>query len=336
MFKDTFPLSGLKVEREGDVFTICWDSPDDTCVTIFAGTSPETIDRTRPLAEVRQGRTATITGLDPVLRHYFEVVPEGGPAAIAAKRRVRLEGSVNFRDLGGYETVDGRRVRWGHVFRSDSLARLTDSDQERLKNMGLKLVCDFRSPDEAARQPDRLPAEAGIEYLHLPVFDGEFDPVAAQKRIQAGDTDWLDEAFMIHGYLRNVDRFPETWGTVLRRLAEPRHRPLVFHCTGGKDRAGVCAALVLLALGVPEETVIYDHGLSNVYIADLLERLNARMRQQGRDPEKLKPWFTAPKVFITSLLEHLHRAYGGPEGYLRRHVGLDEETLEALRNQLLE
>ena len=336
MPKNATPLSGLTVDREGDAFTICWDSPDNPCVTIFAGTSPETIDRARPLAEVRQGRTATITGLDPALRHYFEVVPEGGPAAIAAKRRVRLEGSVNFRDLGGYETADGRRVKWGHVFRSDSLARLTESDQERLRSLGLKLVCDLRSPDEAAKQPDRLPAEAGIEYLHLPVFDGAFDPVAAQKRIQAGDVDWLDEAFMIHGYLRNLDNHPETWGTILQRLAEPSSRPLVFHCTGGKDRAGTCAALVLLALGVPEETVIYDHGLSNVYIADILERLNERLRQRGIDPEKLKPYYTAPKIFMTSLLEHLRATYGGPESYLRRHVGLEQETLEALRSQLLE
>jgi len=335
MVENTCRLSGLRVDREGEAFTVCWDAPDNTCVTIFTGASPETIDRNRPLVEVREGRAATITGLDPTLRHYFEVVPQDGPAAITAKRRVRLQGSVNFRDLGGYETADGRRVKWGHIFRSDSLARLTDNDLERLRRLGLKVVCDLRSPNEAANQPDRLPDES-VEYLHLPVFDGAFDPVASQKRLMEGDTDWLNDDFMTHGYIRNVDKHPETWGTVLHRLAEPRHRPLVFHCTGGKDRAGTCAALILLALGVPEETVIYDHGLSNVYIADILDRLNENMRKRGLDPEKLKPWFTAPKVCITGLLDHLHAAYGGPEAYLREHVKLSDETIQSLRDQLLE
>ena len=90
---------------------------------------------------------------------------------------------------------------------------------------------------------------------------------------------------MINGYKDNIDLFADKWGLVLKRLAEPDSQPLVFHCTGGKDRAGACAAIILLALGVPEETVIYDHGLSNVFIASLVNKVYEYVESFGIDPE---------------------------------------------------
>ena len=257
-------ISGITVDRvDKDTVEITWTTgADDLGVSIYAGDSPETIDRSSPVTRVNGGTRAKVSGLDPAIRPYFEVTPDGGPGVITAERRVPLEGSFNFRDLGGYETSDGRRVKWGRVFRSDHLARLTDNDLVLLENMGLRLVCDFRTPAETEKARDRLPQDGSIEYLHLPVIHGEFDPAMAMARMKQGDISWLTQDFMVNRYKRKIDDFPDIWGTVLNRLADPENRPLVFHCTAGKDRAGACAALTLLALGVPEETVIYDHGLS--------------------------------------------------------------------------
>jgi protein-tyrosine phosphatase len=253
---------------------------------------------------------------------------------ISKERRVPLEGAVNFRDLGGYETSDGRKVKWGQVFRSDSLARLSARDQTVLRGMGIRLVCDFRTPGEVKKAPDRLPD--GTRYLHLPVVHGEFDSVTALERMGKGDISWLTDDFMVNGYIKNIEKFGGTWGRVLNRIIDPESRPLVFHCTGGKDRAGVCAALFLLALGVPEDTVIYDHGLSNVYIGELLGRIYEWIREVGIDPDEVAPYFTAPRECIVSSLDHIREVYVSVANYLWTKAGIDNKKLSLLKDQLLE
>jgi protein-tyrosine phosphatase len=304
-------------------------------VSIYTGDSPVTIDVTSPAARVKGGNCAEISGLDPDIRHYFRVVPEEDPGIMAAERRVPLDGAVNFRDLGGYQTSDGRRVKWGKVFRSDSLARLTDSDQALLMRMGIKLVCDFRTQAEVNMAPDRLPEDGSLDYIHLPVTCGEFDTVAVMERMKNGDISWFSKDFMINGYKDNIDLFADKWGLVLKRLAEPDSQPLVFHCTGGKDRAGACAALILLALGVPEETVIYDHGLSNVFIANLVNKVYEYIKSLGIDPEIVAPYFAATRDCMMTLLDHIRQNYTSPANYLRTKAGVSDETLEMLRQQLL-
>ena len=160
--------------------------------------------------------------------------------------------------------------------------------------------------------------------------------MGAVERIKKGDDSWLTEDFMLSGYIQNLDEFAHIWGEVIRRLIEPENRPLLFHCTGGKDRAGTCAALILLALGVPEETVIDDHQLSNILIADLVKNIYKRIASYGIDPLKLSAYFTAPRECIIALLDHLHKTYGSPVEYLETAAGLNRETLSLLKEALLE
>ncbi|MBW2092739.1 MAG: tyrosine-protein phosphatase, partial [Deltaproteobacteria bacterium] len=123
MSSGKYRLSKIEVERQDGIYKISWEaSTQMESVTIYAGERPDRIDHSNPLAKVSGASSAVISGLDPQVRHYFEVVPDGGRGVIAAQRRVNLKGSINFRDLGGYETRDGRRIKWGHIYRSDSLA----------------------------------------------------------------------------------------------------------------------------------------------------------------------------------------------------------------------
>jgi protein-tyrosine phosphatase len=254
---------------------------------------------------------------------------------IVSERRVPLQGSVNFRDLGGYATIDGRRVKWGQLFRSDHLGRLTDRDLAVLSRMRIRQVCDFRTAAEAQKLPDRFPAGNESKYLHLPIQHGEFDPAHTFERIRNGDIDWMTEEFMIAGYIRNLENFADVWARFFRCAADPANRPLVFHCTGGKDRAGVGAALILLALGVPEETVIQDHGLSNFYIAEVLPKIFAQIKSRGIDPEKVSPYFTAPRSAVLAAITHLQTTYGSVAGYLQNKAGVDGKTIDRLKNDLL-
>lgn len=247
-----------------------------------------------------------------------------------------MDGAVNFRDIGGYRTVEGRVVKWGKVYRSDSLAHLSDADLRQITQMGIKLVCDFRAPAEVAKAPDRLPPDGSTAYLHLPVVSSDFDTVAALERLKKKDVSWLTETFMIDGYMKNITAYGPVWGTVVKRLATDASRPLLFHCTAGKDRTGVCAALILDVLGVPEDTIVSDHALSNIYFGQTVDRIKDYIRSLGVDPEKLMPYLTAPRDAMEHVLAYIKQEYGSAAEYLMRAGGVGEGTLDTLRREMLE
>jgi protein-tyrosine phosphatase len=331
-------LGDLSLTRTGnDSVKISWKIRDKILkIALFSRQSPVAIEHHFSAARVKGNAATNISGLDPDTRYYFEVVADSGSKTTISERRVPLEGSVNFRDLGGYETIDGRRVKWGRVFRSDNLGRLTDRDVAFLQRMGIRLVCDFRTPAEAEKLPDRFPRDGRAKYLHLPIRHGEFDPANTFERIQKGDIEWMTEEFMIKSYIKNIDNFAPVWSTLFNCLSDRSNRPLVFHCTGGKDRAGVCAALILLSLGVPEETVITDHGLSNIYIAGVLEKIYARIRSAGVDPQQVSSYFSAPKNAIVMVIDHIRQTYGSAAGYLRKKAGIEQKVIDQLKKDLLE
>jgi len=305
-------------------------------ISIYHGDSPETMQRNAPLYRIKGETSVEISGLNSDMPHYFEIVPDSGSAKIISERRLPLQGAVNVRDLGGYATTTGQCVRWGKVFRSDHLSNLTGRDIDFLKHMKLRCVCDFRTSTEAQRRPDRFPGDGPGKHLHLPMDNLKSDPTDLFKKLESGDTSWLTKEFLIEGYILNIEEFAPVWGEVFKRLADPGHLPLVFHCTGGKDRAGTCAALILLALGVPEETVIYDHGLSNIYIRDVVNRIYAKFDAAGIDREKISPYFSAPRYCIEAVLAHLRQKFGSAVAYLKSKAGVTEEMLGRIREELLE
>ena len=316
---------------------ISWKTPlKDLRVSIYHGDSPGTIQRNEPIDRVAGETAVKIAGLNPDIPHYFEIVPDNKRGRIISERRLPVQGAVNLRDLGGYATDAGLRVKWGKVFRSDHLSRLTDRDVSFLRKMGIKWVCDFRTLSEVKSKPDRFPGDGPGEHSHLPVGHLKIDPTTIFEKLKRGDTSWLTKEFLIDGYILNIDEFGPIWGEVFKRLADPNDLPLLFHCTGGKDRAGTCAALILLGLGVPEKTVIYDHGLSNIYIADVVNQIYAQFDDLGIDREKISPYFSAPRYCIEAMLAHLHEKYGSPIGYLKSKAGVTDEMLRKIKEELLE
>lgn len=330
-------LKEATVSRIGaDSVRIRWrHAADPQAVAVYRGDSPAAIDRRRALART-EAEAVALNALDPHHPHYFELAPAQGRPLIVGERRIPAEGTVNMRDLGGYRAADGRRVRWGLIFRSDNLARLTDAGLALVRRMGVNLVCDFRTPAEAARSPDRFPGAGGAGYLPLPIQHGEFEPTATFERIKSGDTDWMTEEFMLQGYVENIERYAPVWATVFEKLGDRSHRPLLFHCTGGKDRAGTCAALVLMALGVPEEAVIEDYGLSEQLIEGVRKLIYTQIEALGVDVRKVAPYFSAPVDRIRALIGYINATYGSTVGYLTKKAGVGEALIERLREELLE
>ena len=251
-------------------------------------------------------------------------------------RRLPLTQAVNFRDIGGYNTRDNRRVKRGCVYRSDHLSRLTPEDQELLQQLQFKYVCDLRTVNEQQKAPDQLPPDSSISLLSLPVEAENFDPATVHNRLISGDDGWLTMDFFIKLYRSYLDDFAQTWGTVFNLAASAANLPLVFHCTGGKDRTGVCAALLLKALGVSESDILADHDLSNVYNAERLKPIYAKFAAIGIGPEKAAPYFQAPREPLVAMFDRLKTKYGTIEEYLLEHARLERKTLTALRVNLLQ
>jgi protein-tyrosine phosphatase len=304
--------------------------------SVYRGDSPDKILLDSPLVRVKEESSVTLSGLPTDHPHFFKLIAESGAELIIGERRPVVEGCPNLRDLGGYETADGRLVKWGRIFRSSNLGRLTERGLNQIKRLGIQMVCDFRTEAEACKLPNRFPDSEAVGCVRLSIQHGDFEPTSVFDRIRKGDFDWISEEFMVQGYIDSVERYPDVWAALFHLLADPRHRPLLFHCTGGKDRTGAAAALILLSLGVPAETVIADYGLSDGYNADVRKAIYDHLRPLGVDIAKVEPYFTAPESRIRALLEHVDARYGSAVDYLTKRAGIGEKTIALLKDGLLE
>jgi protein-tyrosine phosphatase len=303
---------------------------------IFRGDSPDTIVMDKPLAQVTRTCSVVLSGLATDRPHFFKIAGRNGAGVIAGERRLPVEGAPNLRDMGGYETENGQRVKWGQVFRSGTLGRLTAGGIALLKRLGIRLVCDFRTEAEARKFPGRFPDSPEVGYLHLAIQHGDFEPTSVFERIRSGDYGWISEEFMLRGYIDSIELMASVWAMFFNGLSDPENRPLLFHCTGGKDRTGVAAALVLLALGVPEETVIADYGLSDGYNADVRKGIYDHLQPLGVDIGVVEPYFTAPSSRLCALLKYIRDHYGSAEEYLLKKAGVPGAVTRRLKQDLLE
>ncbi len=329
------------MERVGEgVFRVRWESPPPgRPLRVYAGPAPEAIDRSTPLVELERP-DAPFRLAAPPPRPFFSLEAPGAAPRIAAERRLALQGARNFRDLGGYATSDGRRVRWGRLYRSDALDQLSDADLEHLSRLGIRLVCDLRSAAEREAAPDRLPPARRPALAWLPIGGEGFDPGELQRRILSGDLEGLDLAELLVEANRSFARegSPPV-AALFERLADPAQLPALVHCTGGKDRAGFAAALVLLALGVPRESVFDDYLLTNYFTHEETERRLRGIRLASlfrTDPERVRPLLGARRAYLEAGLGAIDERWGSFEAYLAQALGVGPERRQRLRANLLE
>jgi len=263
-----------------------------------------------------------------------------GMPAHVKQRHVVLEGAQNFRDLGGYATEDGHTVRWGLLYRSDNLAHLTDADLEKVHKLGIKLVCDFRSPEEKAEEPDRLPAEDPPAVAALPIFDESFSTASFREKLSSGELGDLDLRKALTDANRLfATRFSGQYAAMFERLTQRENLPAVMHCTAGKDRAGFASAITLRTLGVPEETVFEDFLLTNHYTAQKIERMLWTIRVFSLfrvDPEQVRPVLGVERGYLAAAFDEIEKQYGSFDAYRRDALGLDDAETAAFRQLALE
>jgi protein tyrosine/serine phosphatase len=235
---------------------------------------------------------------------------------------IALEGSANFRDLGGWAAAGGRRVRRGRLYRSDALHRLTAADVALLRGLGVATVVDLRSSHEVEAEGRGPLCDPPARYHHVPFFDGERSGASAPP----GD-------------------LAEIYFQMLRFAAKPIARalevlaaceaPAVFHCAAGKDRTGVLAAVLLSALGVADEDVVLDYARTQA----AMELVTARLRESDAyayvftelPPETLH----ARPETMRALLARARAEWGSLRDYAR-FAGVPDAALDALAARLVE
>jgi protein-tyrosine phosphatase len=252
-----------------------------------------------------------------------------------------LEGAPNFRDIGGYVTVNGKHVRWGEVYRSNELSKLTGADAHRIATLHLMSVVDLRTEDERRSAPSVWLQAPINTYLSpkttlAPAMNIILADAATPEGAGAGITRF---------YAQMPDAYRDEYAAIFHGIAAGR-LPMLVHCTAGKDRTGVAIAVLLSTLGVPREAVVEDYELT-----EKLVPARAASAQQpapiGGATATLSPlaqlpvesrealWRSDP-AYISAALNSIEREYGSMDRYVERGLGVSESEVRAVRKRLLQ
>jgi protein-tyrosine phosphatase len=239
---------------------------------------------------------------------------------------VPFEGVHNFRDLGGYGTGNGRRTRWGQLYRSDAMHDLTSSDLEVFRTLGIAAIVDLRSPAEVQRTGRGLIESEPHRFVSAPVLSNY---TTSESRAA------VDESYLTRRYLQYLDVGAPAFVSVFEEMAKEENYPLVFNCFLGKDRTGVVAALVLSCLEVERSQVIEDYAISDErmvhIVAKLLRDPELRGEIEGDDPILL----SARTDTMANFLSALDERYGGAALWAES-VGVTPATIARVRDLLLD
>lgn len=290
--------------------------------SLFAGTSLEDIDYTQPIAKGQGKGVLPLTISDPT-RYYFVLVT-ANEKVVLSEQHLPMAGGYNFRDLGGYKTQDGRRVKWGKIFRSDDLHNLNDVDLAYLASIPLVSIVDFRSEKEMMQAPDKNPVSIKQNYP-LCISPGNLMTVATSKddlyklSVDEADTMMKGMNTLLVTNPICIDRYRKLFSL----LENEENVPLMFHCSAGKDRTGMAAALVLSSLGVDEETILDDYLLSNFYLAD-------KYAEYKNTSPALKSLFEVKPEFLKSGLDTIKKEHSTIDTFLKNILNVDIEKMREL------
>jgi protein-tyrosine phosphatase len=248
-------------------------------------------------------------------------------------RLVPLHGGINFRDLGGYGTEDGREVRWRTLFRCGHLSNLTAQDLQALASWRVTHIHDFRRPDEQQRNPSQpLNARFYADYAISIGSLSRFWEYLGSEQLSAETAHQL----VVGAYRACIDDVAPHYSRMFQALLANEGNATIFHCAAGKDRTGMAAALILSALGVPREVVVEDYLLTQEYFdtGSLLETVEQHLRNakvERWERSWLLPYCGVHRDNIEAFFEGVEAGYGSVAGYMQRALGLSGKDLAELQ-----
>lgn len=263
--------------------------------------------------------------------------------ATDADRTIPIASVPNLREVGGIATADGRPVRTGLLYRSAALDGLDGADATAFARLGIRTIYDFRTEAERAQRPDRIPLGARHVVADVlqdmagnkpgQIMETMRDPASASRAFGDGK----GVAMFVDQYRNFVrlDSARRAFGMAFRSVTDERSRPVLIHCTGGKDRTGWAVAALQLMLGVSAEPIMADYLASNQHLRPGFEDYFADFEARGGDPEVLGSFLWVRPEYLEAALEEMRRSYGTVEGYFADGLGLGDRGLEDLREAFL-
>lgn len=310
-------ISSFEILRDKTTKAASLEVREDTKWELYGGPSVEEIDFSKPIAS-GEGTGTFDLDVPTATRSYFQLVtPEGN--AILADKHLPMEGGYNYRDMGGIRNNEGRYVKWGKVIRSDEMNKLTDADLAYLSSIPVVSVVDFRSQQEIAAAPDKLPESAKGHYIYS-ITPGNLTEIVTSKT--------LPDSIHMNKLMENMNELLVTDPDAVMQykkffvlLQDEEKLPLSFHCTAGKDRTGMGAALFLSALGVDEHTIMDNYLASNTYITDKYASIIKEMPQ-------VQPLLEVRAEYLQAGLDKIKSEYGSMDNFLTNTLGVDLEKMK--------
>lgn len=323
----------LKMERIGqNQIHISWHPPVKLeKVAIYRSAAPAFNEsESHLIAIVTQGSQWTFQDPQPNARGYYYVKFSESIIIAVADRVLPLEGALNFRDMGGYVTEDGRRVKWGSLFRSADLSRLSQSDLPYLRELGIQWICDLRTAAEVALSPSpQIGSERNENLSFMPTANP--DLMAAMTDITVS---------MLVDMNRHMVSNTAITASILQKLIEGGGAPALFHCAAGKDRTGFVSAVILQAVGVPRSTVLNDYALTNMFADRFKEQMQGASQAHAPmisrlSPEVAQALMEARPAYLQASFDEIDARYGGFEPYWEQGLGLTPADREKLQSMYL-
>ncbi|ANP47177.1 tyrosine-protein phosphatase [Candidatus Viadribacter manganicus] len=255
-------------------------------------------------------------------------------------RLIDFERVLNFRDFGGWDTVDGGKVARGKLFRSAAFSDASEADIARLDAMGMRFLVDLRRPEERRHEPNRWPGETTRVFINDQGAEGVALPphLAALLQSDLSARSVYDYMMSLYREIPFDPRLINLYRDWFREMGEGGAG--VIHCAAGKDRTGIGCALTLLALGVEEETVFADYEFTNaaVDLEKRMPKIQARMEERlGRklDSAALRPMLGVEVDYLRNALDAIEARYGSALDYMERELGVGAPQRAALRDKLI-
>jgi protein-tyrosine phosphatase len=336
-------IKNLVCEQTGPTeYRLTYQMTDDTHkVKIATSTDAAVKTGLQPVTETDKSDITVHAGKAGE-RMYFMLQPDHGAAREVSIRHISLDGTPNFRDLGGYETADGKFTRWGMIYRSGVLSGLTAQDLTYLSQLGVKEVFDFRVGDETQAAPEKWISGPGVKLISVPVGTDAKSPhptVDASAFFATNPTPEQVHKWFMGVYATMAISGAPSYAATLRGMIDGP-LPAMYHCTAGKDRTGVFSAILLKILGVPQDTIDADYHLTETYLDDAGR---AKMNAAANNPKmmagipagSMKAAMAASPEILRSAFDAMDQKYGSFDNYRRQALKLSDADVATLKSKLL-
>ncbi len=264
------------------------------------------------------------------------------------RQSIGMRGIANARELGGYRTTDGRTVRSGRLLRSGKLIGMTPEDRDRLRDVyDLRHIIDMRTTHEVTASPD--PAIEGVTFIHLRTLEeesGDSNSIAAVQYTQQNSMEGLmqminsdNTAASLYVGLLDSEYTCDAYTRFFHHILDMDGGTVLFHCSGGKDRTGIGAIFLLLALGVDRETCLDDFELTNEYTRAKIEGVVDMVRPHIDDPvihDKIRSIIGVDRSAMACMLDEAERRFGSLHSFIVDGLGITEDEISRLRTYYTE